>query len=95
MNKNTYFCPLKTSSMNKKNRQNNYSAASIQVLEFPHSVRARPGMYMGSQDEDGLLQTWEEAIANAAWQVNESTENIGARRLLAGLLVGMVRGIFH
>ena len=48
------------------NKKNNYSAESIQVLEFPDSVRARPGMYMGSQDEDGLLQTWEEAIANAA-----------------------------
>lgn len=47
-------------------KKNNYSAESIQVLEFPHSVRARPGMYMGSQDEDGLMQTWEEAIANAA-----------------------------
>ncbi|MEM7361980.1 MAG: DNA gyrase subunit B [Bacteroidota bacterium] len=57
-------------------KKNNYSAESIQVLEFPHSVRARPGMYMGSQDEDGLLQTWEEAIANAADenQVGECTD---------------------
>jgi ATP-dependent HslUV protease ATP-binding subunit HslU len=29
-----------------------------------------------SFSEDGI-----EAIANAAWQVNETTENIGARRL--------------
>ena len=57
-------------------KKNTYSAESIQVLEFPDSVRARPGMYMGSQDEDGLLQTWEEAIANAADenQVGECTE---------------------
>lgn len=47
-------------------KKHNYSADSIQVLEFPDSVRARPGMYMGDQDENGLHQTWEEAIANAA-----------------------------
>ena len=47
-------------------RKDTYSASSIQVLEFPESVRARPNMYMGDQGKDGLHQTWEEAIANAA-----------------------------
>ncbi len=50
--------------MNNKN--NSYSAESIQVLEFPEAVRKRPGMWLGGQGEEALIQAWEEAIANAA-----------------------------
>lgn len=42
-----------------------YSASSIQVLEFPESVRARPSMWIGGRDEDALHHMWEEAIANS------------------------------
>ena len=41
-----------------------YSASSIQVLEDLEHVRKRPGMYIGSQDHDGVRQILKEVVDN-------------------------------
>ncbi len=46
-------------------KKNNYSAQSIQVLEFPQSVRKRPAMYIGDLGSRGLHHLLWEVVDNS------------------------------
>lgn len=45
--------------------QQEYSADDIQNLSFPDSVRSKPGMYIGTTDEEGVFAILREALDNA------------------------------
>jgi DNA gyrase subunit B len=55
-------------------RQENYSAADIQVLEGIAAIRHRPGMYIGSTSTSGLIHLIWEALDNA---VDEAVAGYG------------------
>ena len=44
---------------------NNYNADSIETLNFVDAVRKRIEMYMGSADNQGVLQCIREVISNS------------------------------
>src|SRR6266700_2245066 len=45
--------------------ENDYTAASIEVLEGLEPVRRRPGMYIGGTDEAAMHHLFAEALDNA------------------------------
>lgn len=55
---------------------NRYDASSIDVLEDLEHVRKRPGMYIGSQDADGIRQILKEVVDNSIdeWLAGYATE---------------------
>ena len=57
----------------------NYSANSIQTLSFLEAVRTRIAMYMGSADNQGVLQCVREIITNS---IDEATMGYGDRIIL-------------
>ena len=44
--------------------QTNYTANDIQTLDFRTAIRSRIAMYMGSADNQGVLQCAREIISN-------------------------------
>jgi DNA gyrase subunit B len=50
--------------LNQK-KKDNYNAKDIQVLENIEAVRKRPGMYIGSTDEQGWHHLFQEVIDNS------------------------------
>ena len=52
----------------------NYGANSIQTLSFLEAVRSRIAMYMGSADNQGVLQCVREIITNS---IDEATMGYG------------------
>lgn len=53
---------------------NNYTANDIQTLDFKTAVRSRIAMYMGSADNQGVLQCLREIITNS---IDEATMGFG------------------
>src|SRR3954470_19310409 len=49
----------------EKKIKDEYGAESIQVLENIEAVRKRPGMYVGSTDEQGWHHLFQEVIDNS------------------------------
>lgn len=54
--------------------KNNYNANDIETLDFRTAVRSRIAMYMGSADNQGVLQCVREIITNS---IDESTMGFG------------------
>ena len=52
----------------------NYNADSIETLSFKDAVRTRIAMYMGSADNQGVLQCIREIITNS---IDEATMGFG------------------
>ena len=52
----------------------NYDANSIQTLSFLEAVKTRIAMYMGSADNNGILQCIREIITNS---IDEATMGFG------------------
>lgn len=61
-------------------KQNNYQASQIKVLEGLEPVRKRPGMYIGSTDTKGLHHLTKEILDNA---VDEAISGYGERIFLS------------
>ncbi len=57
----------------EENRENDYKAEDIRVLNDTEAVRKRPGMYIGSTDERGLYQLLMEVVDNS---VDESLAGV-------------------
>ena len=57
----------------EENRENDYKAEDIRVLNDTEAVRKRPGMYIGSTDERGLYQLLIEVVDNS---VDESLAGV-------------------
>lgn len=58
-----------------KDKKNTYNADSLQKLVFPHSIRKRPGVYVGGVTADtGLFRIFKECIDNS---VDEATNGYG------------------
>ena len=55
---------------------NNYTANDIQTLDFRTAIRSRIAMYMGSADNQGVLQCVREIITNS---IDEATMGYGTR----------------
>ena len=53
---------------------NNYTANDIQTLDFRTAIRSRIAMYMGSADNQGVLQCVREIITNS---IDEATMGYG------------------
>ena len=53
----------------KKRKDSSYSAKDIEILEGLEPVRVRPGMYIGTTDEDGMHHLATEIIDNAMDEV--------------------------
>ena len=49
----------------EQNKESNYSASNIQVLEGLEAVRKRPAMYIGDISEKGLHHLVNETTGNA------------------------------
>ena len=59
------FYDLQVSSKQTKAQANEYSARHLSVLEGLEAVRKRPGMYIGSTDERGLMHCVWEIVDNS------------------------------
>lgn len=53
-----------------------YSANDIQTLDFRSAIRSRIAMYMGSADNNGVLQCIREIITNS---IDEATMGFGKK----------------
>lgn len=61
-----------------------YNANSIQTLDFRSAIRTRISMYMGSADNQGVLQCVREIITNS---IDEATMGFG-KKILVDLYEG-------
>ncbi len=61
-------------------KDDSYTAENIQVLEGLEPVRKRPGMYIGSTDEKGLLHLFKEIVDNS---VDEALVGYGKKIMVS------------
>lgn len=54
-----------TSNKNTRTQDETYDSSKIVVLDFPHSVRKLPGMYIGDPNEGGLEHLVKEILDNS------------------------------
>ena len=57
--------------MTTKKEISNYDSDSIKNLQFPDSVRHRPGMYIGSTDQNGVFVILREVLDNGCDECSE------------------------
>lgn len=65
--------------MSELKKQNTYGKDSIETLEFKEAMRKRVEMYMGSADNQGVLQVIREVITNS---IDEATSGYGDKIII-------------
>ncbi len=80
----------------KKKKEQDYSAGSIQVLEGLEPVRKRPGMYIGGTSKEGLHHLIWEVVSNSIDEAMAGNGNYIETRILPGNRISVMdngRGI--